>query len=236
VGANFEVEIFDWNQIEQSKSLGSAKIELAELEPFQGIERVFSLSHTRYGDKGEVRLRLTFQPEVIAKSRKNTSTFSTAGRAMTQLGGLPVGGAKGVASGVGKVFRKDHAKGALSVDSGDSVFSPPAGQASIPVEPSMSTSSNPASATSTLSVVTAPTAFPSASTASLDGSINEPGTLRVTIMSAKDISADGEAAKPYVTLRVGDKEHKTKHVARTMSPEWFVSTKPLPRSDAHHAI
>ena len=51
-----------------------------------------------------------FQPEIIVKSRKNTSTFSTAGRAMTQFGGLPVQAGKGVFHGVTGVFKGKGSK------------------------------------------------------------------------------------------------------------------------------
>jgi hypothetical protein len=37
-------------------------------------------------------------------------------------------------------------------------------------------------------------------------------------MNAKGLSANDY--KPYVILRVGDKEFKTKHVGKTASPEW----------------
>jgi hypothetical protein len=40
---------------------------------------------------------------VIARSRKKTSTFSAAGRAITQMGGLPIGVGKGVIAGGGAV-------------------------------------------------------------------------------------------------------------------------------------
>jgi Ca2+-dependent lipid-binding protein len=204
--------LFDWNQIEQAKKLGSASIELADLEPFQGVERTVSLTHTKHGDKGELRVRLTFQPEIIAKSRKNTSTFSTAGRAMTQIGSLPLGGAKGVAHGVGKLVRHGNKSTQGSVDEEASptvpyvTAPPPSGQASYPVGGDMN------SPTQT---------FPSSSSiVNVESQGNEMGTLRVTVLDAKDISDDGDPVKPYVTVRIGDKESKTKHVGKTLIPEW----------------
>jgi hypothetical protein len=166
------------------------------------------LSHTRHGDKGEIRVRLMFTPEVIYKTRQKTSTFSTAGRAMTQIGGMPVGVGKGVVGGVGKVFRRD--KQNQSIDSTlDSPTEPPAGQTSQPI-----------GADGTQTPPTGSALFPSASKVTLDAPNNEPGTLRLTIIDAKDISDEGDPVKPYVILRVGDKEQKTKHVGKTTQPEW----------------
>ncbi|EPQ61056.1 tricalbin [Gloeophyllum trabeum ATCC 11539] len=208
VGADFEVEIFDWNQIEQAKKLGSGKIELADIEPFEAIEKNIPLSSQKHGDKGQVRVRLIFQPEIIAKTRKATSTFSTAGRAMTQIGHMPVGAGKGVIHGVGSVFRsKDHAKQNDGLEGIDMPNEPAPGQASKPVGADPSAEMSGA-------------AFPSsASVNSLDAN-GGVGTLRVTVMDAKDLALPGDTPKPYVVVRVGDKEYKTKHAGKTLTPEW----------------
>jgi Ca2+-dependent lipid-binding protein len=199
VAADFSVEIFDWNQIEAAKYLGGAKIELSDIEPFQAVERSLKLVINKLGEKGQIRLRLVFQPEIIVKSRKNTSTFTSAGRAMTQIGGLPVDAGKGVLRGVAGVFKRgdrDHAEVATIPD----VHS---GQASQPVGISEH-----------LEAVS--TSFPS--TPPNEVATNEPGALRVTVLDAKDFNA-GEI-KPYVVLRLGDKEFKTKHTSKTATPEW----------------
>ena len=195
-GANLMLEVFDWNQIEQAKSLGSCRVELAELEPFTAVERTVSLSHAKHGEKGEIRLRLLFTPEIIAKARKNTSTFSSAGRAMTQIGALPMGAGKGVIHGVTGVFRRRNSQ---SSGSSDEAREPPAGVAAGPDGEGEAA------------------AFP---TSGANGHGQEPGTLRVMVKSAKDLlTAD---IKSYVVIRVGDKEHKTKHGHKTATPEWYV--------------
>ncbi|KAE9395950.1 hypothetical protein BT96DRAFT_958377 [Gymnopus androsaceus JB14] len=178
VASDFNVELFDWNQLEQAKSLGSAQIDLAELEPFQATEKTLNLTSPKHGDKGHIRLRLMFQPEVIIKSRKNTSTFSSAGRAMTQIGGLPMTAGKGVLHGMTGILKKGN-KGEDSTELGLSNHATdlPSGQQSHPV----GTSDHSA-----------------------------PGTLRVTIIDAKDLS--GGDVKAYV--------QKTKHSGKTASPEW----------------
>jgi Ca2+-dependent lipid-binding protein len=208
VGSNFEAEVFDWNQIEQAKSLGSTKIDLEKLEPFRGVEQTFSLNDEKHGKAGHIRVALTFQPEIIAKSRKNTSTFSTAGRAMTHLGQAPISGAKGVVHGVGSVgakatgiFRKDHAKNVTSVTTIPEV-PPEAGQVSQVVQPEAPPSSFPTSVVNTSNKPNA-----------------EPGVLKVTVFTAKDLSISGDV-KPYVILRLGEKEYKTKHHSKGPAPEW----------------
>ncbi|KAI0344135.1 tricalbin [Trametopsis cervina] len=209
VGADFTLEVFDWNQIEQAKSLGSAKIDLTDIEPFVGIERDIPLSHAKHGDKGSISLRLMFQPEIIAKSRKNTSTFSTAGRAMTQIGHIPVGAGRGVFHGVTGVFRRGGGSGSEEEeDDRASYKNLPAGQASQAID----------SVTGVLSPLnTGSVTFPPSNGNGNGLQAGELGTLRVTVMDAKDLST--HEIKPYVTVRVGDKEQKTKHV-KSSTPEW----------------
>ncbi|KAF7310594.1 hypothetical protein HMN09_00602200 [Mycena chlorophos] len=195
VAADFSVEIFDWNQIGTAETLGVAQIHLADIEPFEAVERTLDLVSSK-GQYGHVRIRLMFQPEIIVKSRKATSTFSTAGRAMTQFGGMPVHAGKGVIHGVTGVFKRggkdDDVPPVPHMEA-------PSGQASHPVGQNEVLHADVAAT-------------------SHDSSTNEPGTLRVTILDAKDLCS-GEA-KPYATIRVGDKEFKTKPTHKTAMPEW----------------
>ncbi|KAI5124397.1 hypothetical protein M0805_008282 [Coniferiporia weirii] len=212
VGADFWLEVFDWNQIEQAKSLGIGKIELADLEPFEAADRIINLSSTKHGEQGEIRVKMMFTPEIIAKTRKNTSTFSSAGRAMTQIGALPLGAGKGVFHGVEKVgnkvtgvFGKDHTKAAPAVP-----VDPPATQVSAPTGTSEAVNGHMLVMNSTTTEDTSDVPFP-----------GEPGTLKVLVLGAKDLSSpDGDAPKPYAVVRVGEKEYKTKHASKTVAPEW----------------
>lgn len=200
------MEVFDWNQIEQAKSLGVARIDLSSLEPFSAVETDVRLAHQKHGEKGTIRVRLLFQPEIIAKTRKNTSTFSTAGRAMTQIGHLPVGAGKGVLHGVTGVFRRGN--GSDSDDDKVSVKELPAGQASQPMTASLGPSASLAPINPAVQIVNG------------NGSVTglpQQGTLRVTVLDAKDLSMGD--IKPYVVLRVGDKEFKSKHI-KSATPEW----------------
>jgi len=191
------MEIFDWNQLGTAETLGEAKINLADFEPFQSVERTLDLVSSK-GQHGHIRVRLMFQPEIIAKSRKSTSTFSTAGRAMTQFGGLPVTAGKGVLHGVTGVFKKgpkaeDHYQAPPVPDA-------PSGQASHPIDQPDTLHADASSLSHE----------PRAS--------GEPGTLRVTVLDAKDLSSSD--SKPYATIRLGDKEFKTKPTPKTATPEW----------------
>ncbi|KAJ7071483.1 C2 domain-containing protein [Mycena amicta] len=197
VAGDFSVEIFDWNQIGTAETLGVAQIALADLEPFESVERSLPLVSSK-GQYGHVRIRLMFQPEIIAKSRKSTSTFSSAGRAMTQFGGLPVHAGKGVLHGVTGVFKRGGKEDDVPPVPG---LDAPSGQASHPVGQN--------------DVLRADVA--SMSHDNLPSS-NEAGTLRVTVLDAKDLSSGD--VKPYATIRVGDKEFKTKPAHKTATPEW----------------
>jgi Ca2+-dependent lipid-binding protein len=190
------VELFDWNQIGAAETLGVAQIPLTDFEPLESVERTLDLVSSK-GQRGHVRLRLKFEPDFIAKSRKSTSTFSTAGRAMTQFGGLPVTAGKGVLQGVTGVFKKSKED-----DDHPPVPDVPSGQASHPIGQPDTLRADASSMSHE--------ALPS----------SEPGTLRVTVLDAKDLSSSD--SKPYATIRVGDKEYKTKPTHKTATPEWWV--------------
>lgn len=184
----------------------------------EAAERAIPLSHHKNGgEHGEIRLRILFTPEIIAKQRKNTSTFSTAGRTVTQIGSLPVGAGKGVIHGVGKVGNK--VSGVLHRSKHDSSHDYGASTTSIPEEPPSGQVSGPVGAADTANGVNMAN-----SVATNENSIEfpiEPGTLKVSVLTAKDLSApDSDAPKAYVIVRCGEKEHKTKHASKSVTPEW----------------
>ena len=163
------------------------------------MEQVVSLVSSKHGEKGEVRLRLVFHPEIVAKTRKQTSTFSSAGRAMTQIGtnigAIPLSAGLGVFHGVTGVFRhKEPEETIPEISSGESQAVP---DNHVPVA--------------------AATTSPSENGQSTAG---EPGTLKVAVLDAKGLVPHD--IKPYATVRVGDKEFKTKHTGKTDAPEWLV--------------
>ena len=190
--------------------MGTARIDLEEVEPFHGLEKIIPLSHDKHGDKGWVRVHLNFQPEIIVKSRAKTSTFSTAGRAMTQVGALPLQAGKGVFQGVARAFGRG---GNHSSDDGSIIDIPEmgTGQASQPVGANGIGMGG--------DVFTGPGQGTSGAGGYANGHLTEPGIVRVTVIEAKDYNPDGDSLKPYVILKCGDKEHKTSHRPKSAGSE-----------------
>lgn len=211
--------------------MGIGKIDLEEIQPFVGINKAIPLNTLKHGVKGEVRITLLFQPSIIAKSRKNTSTFSSAGRAMTQVGNIPMGAGKGIVHGVGNVgnagitvvkgvFRRGHHDEAN--ESKTSLELPTNGAIAVvdnnaAVIPSPAVAANGGGSIGSAAGV--------AFSKTEDGDTRAPhdyGMLKVTVISGRDLpgTSGGETIKPYVVLKAGDKEQKTKHAGKTTAPEW----------------
>lgn len=196
---------------------------MEDLEPFVSVEKTVNLQHPKLGNKATIRLRFLFTPEVVMKSRKPTSTFSTAGRAMTQIGAAPVGVGKGVVSGVGagvgvvgkgvmSIFKKEGSKAiteehlvqeALSA-SPDPVSNPQLAQNGV----------------ASGSAVALAQTSPSPPIPNVD-SVTPPGILRVEVIGGHDLmAADGDQVRPYVIASIGETDYKTKHVSKTNTPVW----------------
>ncbi|KAI9511781.1 tricalbin [Russula earlei] len=208
-GSLLQVEVFDWNQLELAKLLGTAKINLEDIEPLIAVERTLELSTEKHGVKGQIKVSMVFQPEIIMKSRKSTSTFSAAGRTMTAIGIAPINAGKGVLQGVTGVFRRGK-----DSDDEHSLFGRGA-QTDPKVIPGIPGTqvSQPAGDGERLGITSAP-----------DGpnghsSPPEHGTLRVSVLDAKDL-VGGPEVKPYAIIRIGEKEFKTRHHSKTVAPEW----------------
>ncbi|CCO26784.1 Tricalbin-3 [Rhizoctonia solani AG-1 IB] len=205
VGADFSLEVFDWNQVEAAKSLGLGNIELADLVPFETAIRHIPLSSPKHGDKGFIQIHMLFRPEIIAKARTKTSTFSTAGRAMTQVGGVPLGAGRAVGRKIGGLFGRDK-------DSSDDLPEVPALPA-VTEDASAANGNGTANGSvgSAAGIAIKPPGSPAPG----------PGTLKVTLHRAKDLTGveEGDVAKPFVILKIGDKDHKSKHV-KSNTPEW----------------
>ena len=103
---------FNWNQTEAAKSLGIGKKINLSIEPSQAVEQVVNLVSSKLGEKGEVRLRLLFQPKIFA-------TFMNADRAITQIGSNPPSAGKSVFHGVAGVFRHKEAEETIPEDSSE---------------------------------------------------------------------------------------------------------------------
>ena len=169
---------------------------------------------------------------VIARTRNKTSTFSTAGRALTQVGAVPFGvgktvgkgvvhggGAvvKGVGHGVGNVGgfagrglglikKKDKSGHEVLVEADESDLA--AGQIS-----------QPAGASGGYSV---PAGANNLSDPFSGAGPQEPGVLSVTVIGTKDLQGThtGAGAKAYVQLKMGKQVHKTSQAKKAAAPEW----------------
>ena len=192
--------------------MGTARIDLEEVEPFRGLEKTIPLSHDKHGDKGWIRVHLNFQPEIIVKSRAKTSTFSPAGRAMTQVGALPLQTGKGVFHSATRVFGQgSHYSDSSEDGSIIDVAETGTGQASQPIGANgMGVGEN---------VFTGPGQGISGAGGHGNGHLTEPGIVRVTVIEAKDYNPGGDGLKPYVILKSGDKEHKTSHRPKSTGSE-----------------
>jgi hypothetical protein len=91
--AKFEVHVFDWDFGDKADFLGKAVIPLDILEPFKQQELSLGLD----GKSGIVRLRLTFTPDFVQRTRQGSSTFHGTFATPGKVVGAPV---KGVGKGV----------------------------------------------------------------------------------------------------------------------------------------
>ena len=182
---------------------------MEDIEPLIAIERTLTLSSEKRGAKGQVMIRMVFQPEIIMRNRKTTSTFSAAGRTMTAIGTAPISAGRGVLQGVAHVFKRGHS------EDGPNIFglgSVPEAKA-VPEISGTQVSQPITDGEHVVPVVSSDTNRPSTPT--------DPGVLRVSVLDAKDLIG-GQDVKPYAVVRVGDKEFKTKHAGKTVAPEWYV--------------
>ena len=239
VAAHFGFEIFDWDRVGTATHLGDGTIDLAALEPFEATSLDAPVIHHKGGDRSTLSVRMLFQPEIIARTRHKTSTFSTAGRAITQVGGLPFAAGKGVihgggavaggvAHGIGSVggfagrriglMKKEKSGKEVLAEATEPENGQPGGKASLGFAVPAGQVSQPTDVDGGVGVPTGATntTLPPG----MGRPCSEPGVLAVTVLAAKDLkSKEGSGTKPYVLLKMGGKVHKTGHV-KGLEPEW----------------
>lgn len=96
IGADFRVDVYDWDFGDKADYLGGAPIDLEQLEPFQLKEFSFPLD----GKSGAIRLKLLFKPSYVTRSRQGSSTFSGTFATPGKIVGAPVKGVGMVGGGV----------------------------------------------------------------------------------------------------------------------------------------
>lgn len=88
IGANFRVDVYDWDFGDQADYLGGTPIDLETLEPFHNQE----VSLTLDGKSGAIRMKLLFKPTYVMRSRQGSSTFSGTFATPGKIIGAPVKG------------------------------------------------------------------------------------------------------------------------------------------------
>ncbi|KND94987.1 Uncharacterized protein PYUK71.03c [Tolypocladium ophioglossoides CBS 100239] len=100
-GANFVVNVYDYDFADKPDFLGSAAINLESLDLFKPSESHFLLD----GKSGSIRLRMLFRPDYVMRTMQGTSTFSgtfaAPGKIVTGVAGVPLKGGVAVAGVVG---------------------------------------------------------------------------------------------------------------------------------------
>ncbi|KAJ5312997.1 hypothetical protein PENANT_c018G11795 [Penicillium antarcticum] len=121
IGANFRVDVFDWDFGDKADWLGASPIDLEMLEPFQAQEVTLPLD----GKSGVIRLKLLFKPSYVMRSRQGSSTFSGTFAVPGKIVGAPVKGVGFVGGNVvrGASFLKHGLMSRLHKDKGDDAAS-----------------------------------------------------------------------------------------------------------------
>ncbi|KAJ5895604.1 Tricalbin [Penicillium taxi] len=96
IGADFHVDIYDWDFGDKADWLGAAQIDLEPLEPFVAKEVSLPLD----GKSGAIRLKLLFKPSYVVRSRQGSSTFSGTFAVPGKVIGAPVKGVGFLGGGV----------------------------------------------------------------------------------------------------------------------------------------
>lgn len=121
IGANFHVDVYDWDFGDRADWLGASPIDLEMLEPFQAQEITLPLD----GKSGVIRLKVLFKPSYVMRSRQGSSTFSGTFAAPGKIVGAPVKGVGFVGGNVvrGASFLKHGLMSRLHKDKGEDAAS-----------------------------------------------------------------------------------------------------------------
>jgi Ca2+-dependent lipid-binding protein len=117
IGANFHVDVYDWDFGDKADWLGATAIDLEGLEPFQAKEVTLPLD----GKSGVIRLSLLFKPTYVMRARQGSSTFSGTFAVPGKIVGAPVKGVGFVGGNVvrGASFVKHGLMSRFSKDKGE---------------------------------------------------------------------------------------------------------------------
>lgn len=96
IGADFRVDVYDWDFGDKADYLGGANINLEALDPFQSQTITLDLD----GKSGAIRLKLLFKPSYVTRTRQGHSTMSGTFAPAGKIVGAPVKGVGMVGGGV----------------------------------------------------------------------------------------------------------------------------------------
>ncbi|CAL5869238.1 uncharacterized protein PFLUO_LOCUS3466 [Penicillium psychrofluorescens] len=216
IGADFHVDVYDWDFGDKADFLGATSIDLEKLEPFSVHEMTLPLN----GKSGAIRLKLLFKPTYVIRSRQGSSTFSGTFATPGKVIGAPIKGVGFVGSNVirgasflrrgvmGKVHHKDkNDADNASLATQDEAHESPSGGGLKPAAALVDGDSP------TNSGHTTPTKEHSRnrSTASILGGTGagEKGTASITIVSASGFPSSANVR--VLVLALGAKGAKTVH-------------------------
>ncbi|KAF9024878.1 hypothetical protein BGZ52_010146 [Haplosporangium bisporale] len=225
-------EVFDWNQLSASKSLGAAALDLRNVQLVLPNEYMIPLQNKQ--SQGQVQLRIKFMPEFLSSNKRKSgfgSTFMGAAGAVGNgghaIGRAGVAGVGAMTSGVGAVGHgafdvtgavgRGTVKGAGVVGKGV-LGGISAGASAIGLHrkgsgaPHSINAPNPEGSTS---------GHVASSSSSSD--VGEPGNLTIHVIEADGLLGVDKSgtSDPYVKVNIG--EHsvlKTKVKKETLKPVW----------------
>ncbi|CAO3643790.1 unnamed protein product [Cunninghamella blakesleeana] len=225
-----KAQVFDWDQIGSDTLIGEGTI------PFTG-EQVESFAAKDFEiplvESGSIRVRLLWQPQLLARKRTGTSLFSATTRIFTGAPGVAFGTTKNIAStGIGAGIEtggKVLGAGADVLGAGVNLFESgfrglskigkkESTPAPAPTGPSASTRSSQSN--STLATTDANGA---SETASINNTDFSSKVLQIHLLEARNLKAmdRGGTSDPYARVRMGNKQvFKTSCIKKTLTPTW----------------
>ncbi|KAF9331752.1 hypothetical protein BG006_005409 [Podila minutissima] len=216
-------EVFDWNQLGSAKSLGTAALDLRNVQLVLPNEYMIPLKNKQ--NQGQVQLRIKFMPEFLSSTKRKSgfgSTFVGAAGAVGS-GGQAIG--RGMASGVGVVGQgaadvtgavgMGAVKGVGAVGKGV-LGGISAGASAIGLHKKGGSDESPPSAN-------APNPEGPSGHVASSSDVGEPGNLTLHVIEADGLLGVDKSgtSDPYVKVCVGEQSVlKTKVKKETLTPVW----------------
>ncbi|KAI9316811.1 C2 domain-containing protein [Dichotomocladium elegans] len=233
IGAKLIAEVFDYDQIGKDEFLGRGETTFdgEMLESFAAKDVEITLD-----TKATLRVRMLWQPQLLARKRTGTTLFGSTTRIFTSAPGAALGVGKDVVgAGVGAGTKVLGTGGKVIGTGVSAIGSGFRGISRLGKKPSESSSdSNPPTPVAPIPVSTTSTSSinrrasvesPTQQRRSVEGAGGSSLTtcLNITLLGARNLKAmdKGGTSDPYARVRMGGKQvFKTRHVKKTLTPEW----------------